>query len=246
MRKILNILRRIKRRLFPPPPKVSEYLETESIERIFYLEYLREGMMVFDVGANVGELTLIFSRFAYNGEVHAFEASSAAFKKLETICRTAKCRNTILNHLALADKKGSIRLHIYDDNYLAFNTQALREIEEFGLPVEPVEVEEITATTIDDYCEENGIKEIDLLKIDVEGSELQVMKGAEKMLKFKRIKCLAFEFGQTTLDMGIRPEEIQTYLTEMDYQISNVVRNERLFPIENGVGLYSMHIAKPI
>lgn len=246
MRKILNILRRIKRLLFPPLPKVSEYLETESIERIFYLEYLREGMTVFDVGANIGELTLIFSRFAHNGEVHAFEASSAAFKKLETICRTAKRRNTILNHLALADKKGTISLNIYDDNYLAFNTQAVREIEEFGLPVEPVGIEEASATTIDDYCEENGIEEIDLLKIDVEGTELQVMKGAEKMLKSKRIKCLAFEFGQTTLDMGIRPEEIQTYLKKMDYRISNMVKNERLFPIENGVGLYSMHIAKPI
>ncbi len=245
MRKIPNILRRIKYRLFPPP-KISSYLEIESVERIFYLEYLREGMTVFDVGANIGELTLIFSRFVNNGKVHAFEASKAAFRKLETICRTAKRRNTILNYLALADKKGSIHLYIYDDNYLAFNTQAVREIEEYGLPVEPVGIEEVSATTIDDYCEENGIEQIDLLKIDVEGSELQVMKGAEKMLQSKRIKCMTFEFGQTTLDMGIKPEEIKDYLKKMNYSIHNIMKDEPLFPIQNGVALYSMHVSKPI
>ena len=52
----------------------ASFAEVERAERIFYLEYLREGMTVFDVGANVGELTLLFSRFVgASGSVHAFE-----------------------------------------------------------------------------------------------------------------------------------------------------------------------------
>ena len=41
----------------------SSFVEVERAERIFYLQYLREGMTVFAAGANVGELTLLFSRF---------------------------------------------------------------------------------------------------------------------------------------------------------------------------------------
>lgn len=246
MRNFLNSLRWRMRR-FSAPPEPAAFAEVERAERIFYLEYLREGMTVFDVGANVGELTLLFSRFAGEGNVHAFEASSAAFRKLELICQVAKRRNVVLNHLALAEKKGSIRLHIYDDNYLSFNTQAVRKIKENGSDVEPVEIEEISAATVDHYCEEKRIEQIDLLKIDVEGAELQVMQGARKMLKSKRIKCLTFEFGQATFDMGNSPAEIEGYLKEMNYKIRNIVKGNSIFPGRESVETagFSMHIAMP-
>ncbi len=243
MKKILNFVRRQIRRSSVP----ASFAEVERAERSFYLNYLRENMTVFDVGANVGELTLLFSRFAGDGSVHAFEASRAAFEKLEIVCRAANRRNVTLNHLAVAEKKGAIRLHVYDDNYLSFNTQAVRKIKEFGSNVEPVEIEEISAVTIDDYCAEKKIEQIDLLKIDVEGAELQVMKGARKMLQSRRVKCLTFEFGQATFDMGNNPAEIEVYLKEMGYKIRNIVKSEPIFPRRENVGDagFSMHTAMP-
>jgi hypothetical protein len=64
-----NILNSLKRRIrnFAEAPAPASYAEVERAEQIFYLEYLREGMTVFDVGANVGELTLLFSRFTGAG-----------------------------------------------------------------------------------------------------------------------------------------------------------------------------------
>lgn len=244
-----NILKSVKYRVnrFLKPPEPSSYAEVERAERIFYLEYLRENMTVFDVGANIGELTLLFSRFAHNGQVHSFEASRAAFEKLDTVCRAANRRNITLNHLALADKKGSVRLHIYNDDYLSFNTQAVRKIEEFGSGVEPVGTEEVSAATVDDYCEDKKIGQIDLLKIDVEGAELQVMKGARRMLESKRVKCLTFEFGQATFDMGNTPAEIEIYLKNVGYKIRNIVTGEPIFPKREGVedAGFSMHVATP-
>jgi len=244
-----NILKSVKNRInrFLESSASSSYLEVERAEQIFYLKYLREGMTVFDVGANVGELTLLFSRFAGGEHVHAFEASRAAFEKLEIVCRTANRRGVTLNHLALADKKGAIRLNIYDDEFLSFNTQAARPLKDYGLDIEPVEVEEVSAATIDDYCEENRIESVDLLKIDVEGAELQVMRGARKLLAARRVKCLTFEFGQTTFDMGNRPEEIEAFLGEMNYEIRNIVEGEPNFPGRRSAAAakFSMHVAVP-
>jgi len=246
MKNFLNVLRRQKRRFFHTP-EPAVFAEVERAERIFYLEYLREGMTVFDVGANVGELTLLFSRFAADGSVHAFEASSAAFKRLELVCGASQRRNVVLNHLALSDKSGFIRLHIYEDALSSFNSQAARPLKNYGLDFEPIGVEETPATTVDDYCESKKIERIDLLKIDVEGAELQVMQGARNMLKSKRVRCLTFEFGQTTFDMGNRPEEIEAYLKEMDYKIRNIVKGESIFPGRESVeaARYSMHVATP-
>ena len=226
----------------------ADFASVERAERIFYLEYLREGMTVFDVGANVGELTLLFSRFVgESGQIHAFEAAHSVFAKLETICRTAGRRNVTLNHLALAEKNGSIKLNIYDDAFSAFNSQAARPLGNYGLDLKPVGTEEMSAVTLDDYCGQKGIETIDLLKIDVEGAELQVLQGARRMLKAKNIALLTFEFGQTTFDMGNNPAEIEDLLHECGYKIRNLIKGEPAFPGRESVetARFAMHVAEP-
>lgn len=248
MKNFLNAVR-YRKPLFQKRLQTADFIEVERAERIFYLKYLREKMTVFDVGANVGELTLLFSRFVGDsGIIHSFEASSAVFENLETVCRIAQRRNVKLNHLALADENKTIRLHVYSDALSSFNSEAKRPLKNYGIDAEPVNIEEITATTIDDYCEKNKIEKIDLLKIDVEGAEFQVMKGAQKMLASKRINCLTFEFGQTTFDMGNRPAEIEVFLKEMNYKIRNIVSGDQIFPGRESVetARYSMHVAEPI
>lgn len=248
MKKSLNFLRHLKQH-FSASPQLFSFMEIERAERIFYLNYLCEGMTVFDVGANVGELTLLFSRFIGNtGNVHAFEASEATYEKLKTICNAAGKINVILNHLALSDKKEFIELNIYEDALSVFNSQAKRPLKDYGLDIESIGVEKVSATTVDDYCQSKKIEQIDLLKIDVEGAEFQVMQGAKNMLKNNRIKCLTFEFGQTTFDMGNKPEEIEKFLSAMNYKIQNIIKGAEIFPGRESVktAQYSMHIATPI
>ena len=247
MKGFSTIFRHLKKS-FQKQRESASFEEVERCERIFYLNYLREGMTVFDVGANVGELTLLFTRFVgLTGRVHAFEASGETFKRLKLICDAASRPNVELNHLALSDKNGVIRLNIYEDAYSSFNSQAARPLKDYGLDLEPIGVEETPATTVDEYCEKNNVEQIDLLKIDVEGAELQVLRGARRMLKSKKIDCLTFEFGQTTFDMGNKPEEIEAFLMEMNYEIRNIVENEPLFPGRETVktARYAMHVAAP-
>lgn len=229
--------------------RAASFAEVERAERIFYLEYLREGMTVFDVGANVGELTLLFSRFVGDGgRVHAFEPSGEGFERLTAVCRAASLRNVALNRLALAEDEGAVSLHVYDGDYLSWTTRAARPLEDYGIQAPAPTTEKAAATTLDLYCATNGVTQIDLLKVDVEGAEFQVLLGSRRMLEARRVRCLTFEFGQTTFDMGNSPEQLEAYLKELGYELRNVVRDDPVFPGRESAqtARYSMHVATPI
>lgn len=205
-------------------------------------------MTVFDVGANIGELTLMFSRLVGDsGSVHAFEPSLVGFEKLTVICTAASLRNVLLNRIALAEHEGVVTLHSYGDDYLSWTSQALRPLETYGIAVRAVSSEEAPGTTLDHYCQSNGIASIDLLKVDVEGAEFQVLLGARRMLEGGRVRCIAFEFGQTTFDMNNEPDDIEAYLKEVGYVLRNIVKSDPVFPGREGsqTACCSMHLATP-
>jgi FkbM family methyltransferase len=225
----------------------SSPIDVERVEQIFYINYLKEGMIVFDVGANIGEITLLFSRFVgEHGKVHSFEASSKTFVSLKTVCGLSNRKNIILNEIAITDIEGMAKFNVYDSDNSGFNSLAKRPLEKYGINVKPVDIENVHTTTIDKYCETNGIRHIDLLKIDVEGAEFLVLKGARRMLEDQKISCGIFEFGQTTYDMGNNPDEIEKYLAQFGYKITNVVPGDPVFPGRNRVGgaQFSMMVAK--
>ena len=239
-------LRHLYRRL--SQPNYALPLEVERAEQTFYIQYLQPNMTVFDVGANVGELSLLFSRFVgQQGQVHAFEATRSTFETLTQICHLANRPQIILNHRAVADRPGLLQLNVYDDAYASWNTLAKRPLENYGIDVKPVATEDVAAVTIDDYCQQHNITQIDLLKIDVEGAEYQVLRGAENMLKQQRIRCCVFEFGQTTFDMGNHPDQMEAYLKTLNYHIVNVVPGDPIFPGRADVSTarFSIHIAQP-
>lgn len=229
--------------VFPATP-----LEVEHAEWAFYIKYLRKDMVAFDVGAHVGEVTLLFSKFVgEQGQVHGFEASSAAFERLKAICELAGRKNIILNHIALSDKEGMVRLHVYDDEHLSWSSLVQRPLDRYGIDVKPVSTEKVLATTVDVYCEKNGIPQIDLLKIDVEGLEYQVLLGARRMLESKKIRCCVFEFGATTFDMGNNPDEFEAYLKQFGYRVWNAVKDNPVFPGRTSAEMacFSMYVAVP-
>lgn len=246
-RSLLRLMRQFIRRPLGVSSPAS-HAEVERAEWVFYIRYLRERMVVFDVGSHVGELTLLFSRFAgQQGQVHAFEANSATFKRLKAVCQLTGRKNVVLNHLAVADKEGVVKLHVYDDEHSGWNSLAERPLHRYGIQVSTVGTQEVLATTIDTYCKKNGISQIDLLKIDVEGAEYQVLLGARRMLQNRGIVCCLFEFGQTTFDMGNDPDEFESYLGEFGYEVRNVVQGDAVFPGGSSAeaARFSMHVAMP-
>lgn len=220
----------------------------ERAEQTFYINYLRQGMTVFDVGANIGELTLLCSRFVQpGGKVFSFEPSSATFDKLTSMCNLSGRDNIEINHMAISDRNGTLEIYIYPEKYSGWNTLANRPLASYGIDVKPVRREQVLSSTIDTFCQEKGITQIDLLKIDVEGAEYQVLLGARHMLEQKRVGCCVFEFGATTFDMGNTPAMIENYLAQMGYRIRNIVPRNPCFPGRESAmsAQFAIHVAEP-
>lgn len=148
--------------------------------------------VVFDVGANVGEWLQVACSINPRAEYHAFEPSSATYAKLagRPFPRTVRLVNAGLG-VAAAESE----LFIYGE---AAGTNSVYQRR--GTSLEVRERESIRIVALDQYCRDNRVDTIDFMKIDVEGHELAVLRGAKDSLTRGAVKVIAFEYGGTFID----------------------------------------------
>jgi FkbM family methyltransferase len=156
--------------------------------------FVKGGVFV-DVGANKG----LYSKellTKYSGsitELHLFEPSRELVKSYLNFSDD----RVRVNNFALSDVSGVANLYKVTGSP-GLNSLTKRRLEHFEIAMD--DIEEIQKTTLDEYTDANEIHTIDLLKIDVEGHELDVLKGAKENLAGNRIKCIQFEFGGCNID----------------------------------------------
>jgi FkbM family methyltransferase len=227
-------------------PRAPE--EVERAELAFYVDYLRPGMTVFDVGAHIGDLSLLFARLVGPaGVVFAFEPAAHTHERLRRVIEASGRENVTVERLAVAETNGPRPFNFYGGDFASWSSLAHRDPATYGIPLDRIQVEEVTSTTLDGYCAAAGIERIDLLKVDSEGAEFQALLGARELLESKRIGACVFEFGQTTFDMGNDPRRMRVYLDSLGYTLRNLVNGEPVFPGGRRVETaeFSMHVATP-
>lgn len=149
--------------------------------------------VIFDVGANVGSYSLeCLDKFGTKAEIHAFEPSRVTYKKL---IEHVTSDNIICNNFGLSDKEGT-QILFSDKEESGLASLYQRKV----LNVSFENQEKVTLDTLDHYCKNKNITWIDLLKIDIEGNEINALKGAEGMLSQKQIGMIQFEFGGCNID----------------------------------------------
>lgn len=143
---------------------------------------------VFDVGANQGLQSLAFVRAFPTAVVHAFEPVPDTFRKLEEATRDQPRIRRVPT--ALGDQEGEITLHLFEGSVYstAVDSHALMSATNENRCVS------VPVTTFDAYCRSHGILHVDLLKIDTEGFDLHVLRGAEQMLRGGHVTFVYFEF----------------------------------------------------
>jgi FkbM family methyltransferase len=206
------------------------------------LEYIREStraadqLMVFDVGANVGHYAnLLYTVFGDRAYIHSFEPSQKTFSALEQ--NTNKLSKLSRHRFGFGETNGRLRLFTNaDGSGLASVYQ--RELGHIGIQLD--KSEEIAIKSIDEFCTENNIDHIHLLKIDVEGHEISVLKGATRMLKAGAIDFIQFEFGGCNIDSRTYFRDFYLLL-EQDYVIYRIVR-DGLYRVERYKEMYEAFI----
>jgi FkbM family methyltransferase len=149
-------------------------------------------MHVLDVGANVGQWStsmLAAARLAGREEdldLHAFEPSSYTFARLS---EALGAHRVSLQQSALSERSGSSTLHVMAPGA---GTNSLH-----ALPARQTNIstEDVATTTLDEYAGGAGLDDIALVKIDTEGHDLAVLRGAERLLAEQRICVVQFEYN---------------------------------------------------
>ena len=154
-------------------------------------------MCVFDAGANQGQFLKLLAGNLKDIPVtfHCFEPARHTFDILTE--RIGKTPNIILNNFGLGDHREEKDLY-YDEIGSGKASLSKRRLDHFGIDF--ILSEKVIINTLDDYCLDRKVENIDLLKLDVEGHELSVLKGGENTLRNGKVYMLTFEFGGCNID----------------------------------------------
>jgi FkbM family methyltransferase len=196
----------------------------EPRERRFLREQTEPGMVIFDVGANIGFYTLLLAeRVGPTGRVHAFEPDPLSFAILSRRARP----NVELNPTAVGDHTGRITLFTHRSN------RADNRVHD-SLGAETAETVEVPLTTLDDYCAARGIDRIDAVKMDIQGAEVAALTGFRKTLGRLRPRWLLIEFSPEHLrGAGSSPEAFWKILDEVGFEPWGFEGDGKVFRIED-------------
>lgn len=166
----------------------SIYLGTfEPYESSQVKSYLKEGMTFVDVGANVGYYTLMAaSLVGRHGRVLAFEPSPYAFSRLEETIARNNLRQVRAIPAGLSDTNGESRLFVSAGK--ANHTPSM-------VPNAGGQAVAVPVRRLDDYLSQHGVDHVDFMKIDVEGFEPNVIRGAGKYIERGKIHAILCEFN---------------------------------------------------
>jgi FkbM family methyltransferase len=161
----------------------------------FFASFLEgDNPVCFDVGANIGSFALILARRCPACTIHAFEPAAGTFRILNSNVKRNQGRRVYAQQLAIADCDETVRFS--NDPRISQNNRILTRAADDGMSCE------VRATSLDAFCSVHDIGKIDFIKIDCEGVEPLVLRGARRLLREQRIRAALVE---------VAPRNLQAY-----------------------------------
>lgn len=215
----------------------------EKTETGFWNNLTKNKTVIFDIGSNVGYYGLIAAKkINKSGKVYGFEPVSFIYKRASHNIALNHLQNFSIYNLAFSDKVGELRINIGNDanlgmsginhhNYLSGKTEI------------------VNTDTVDNFVALNNISQIDIIKIDVEGSEWSVLQGMKEVLTNFKPTILIEILDVLLLKSGSSKEIVYDYMGSKNYvayKIIDAVKVKKLLVPESFDGLTLFkHIDKP-
>ena len=186
-------------------------------ERAVLAKAIRFDDIVFDVGAHIGEWSLVLLNIQPQVSIYCFEPVPGLNNKLKN---NLNQRPASINMLALSDVQGEATF-VYYPNHPALSTLHRRPRVEQRLKMDPVFLN-VALERLDNFCDQHQIAHINFLKIDTEGNELNVLRGAERLLLNREIDLIQFEYGGCYLDSNTTLKQVYELMTKYGYSIYRI------------------------
>ncbi len=194
----------------------------EKDVRQVFEDCINLGDIVVDAGAHIGWHAVLLSQLVgEDGQVFAFEPEPENFALLKKNCRIGGFDNVVLENKAVSNQNGNVNLYISEENsgdHRIYASDFTRE----SITVESVR--------LDDYF---GPKEVDFVKMDIQGAEVEALAGMKSLLDYKHLK-LCMEFWPYGIRRsGFEPDDLVNMLVDYKFRMFDI-------PNEHPVNLESL------
>ena len=185
----------------------------EQRESRFVLRFLRSGMVVLDVGAHHGYYSLLASKaVGASGKVIAFEPSPREQLFLRRHLDINRCSNVVVEPIAFGSSEREADFYVVEGTETGCNSLRPPNVKQ------RIDICRAQVLRLDDYVKERRIKHVDFIKLDAEGGELDILRGARRLLEHgPRPVILAEVQDLRTQPWGYKAHEIVSYLESRDF-----------------------------
>jgi|694.fasta_scaffold48211_7 FkbM family methyltransferase len=170
--------------------------------------------VTLDIGANVGFYAVFLGRVVEtHGTLHCFEPLPTAFEQLNKNISLNNLHEHVFAHnLALSDSTGIETLHI--PQISGTSATSMRNLH----PDEVTIAHEVRTETLDSWVSRNGVEQVDLVKIDVEGAERLVLRGGWSMISTHKPVIFAELLRKWSAGFGYHPQQVVKELKDLGYR----------------------------
>ncbi|MCX7593322.1 MAG: FkbM family methyltransferase [Fischerella sp.] len=229
----------------------NSFFNYELSEQLLASKLVRSGMLVFDIGANIGDYSILFSKLVgCSGKVYSFEPASSTFKILQERLIKFQCNNVHVFKKAVFSKQTQIEFNEFPEQFSVWNSIGRPQMLDphgSGQYIPIVKTEVVETVTLDSFCKSHNISKIDYLKIDVEGAEIDVIQGGIELLKNKAIGFIQFEISQKMLEgLNWSAQPVFDILNENGYECHRINSDGNIGEkVTNSHSFYENYVAFP-
>jgi len=174
------------------PNKNETWLISSLFLNIFNKD---EKLILFDVGANIGFYSeLLLTNFT-KSIIYAFEPNPITFDLLKKR-KIGENKNFRCLNLGLSNESIETVIYTYSNDLIAGQASLSKDVFKILHNSDDLTFYDVKLVTLNEFCKNENVKNIDLLKIDTEGFEFEVLIGASDLLKKGRISVIQFEFNE--------------------------------------------------
>lgn len=211
--------------------QLLSYLEGKGVASDFRLSgeipalasVLPSRPIIFDVGANNGEWSVLLANKLDNAEFYLFECAPICLQEIEF--RLPRIPNNHLVTVAVSNSDGFVSLMT---PLRGSGLASIHEREDVSINKETYEKIEVPCIKLDTYINENKINHVDLLKMDIEGHELMAIQGAMDAISDRKIQNIMFEFGSANVNSRTYFRDFWKLLNDK-YDIYRIMPNGSLY-----------------